>query len=204
MAILLDVLLPGIDGWEVLRRLKADARLRDIPVVIVTVVDERDVGLALGAVDYLVKPIDRDALLASLGRLTLTTKVQSRSVRILVVDDEPATLDMLEQTLGEAGFEVTRAGGGRLGVELARRDRPDLVICDLVMPELDGFGVVGELKADPVTSDIPIIILTAHVLSVADKRRLNGKVLGIVAKGPDAQAGLRAWLARAGASSDPR
>ena len=114
MAILLDVLLPGIDGWEVLRRLKADARLRDIPVVIVTVVDERDVGLALGAVDYLVKPIDRDALLASLGRLTLTTKVQSRSVRILVVDDEPATLDMLEQTLGEAGFEVTRATGGRL------------------------------------------------------------------------------------------
>jgi len=196
-AILLDVLLPGIDGWEVLRRLKADPGLRDIPVVIVTVVDEEDVGLALGAVDYIVKPVDRDALLASLGRLTFTTKVQTRSVRILAVDDEPAALDMLEETLGPAGFDVVRAGGGWAGVELARDERPDLVICDLVMPDLDGFGVVGELKADPATADIPIIILTGHDLSAADKHRLNGKVMGIVSKGPNAQDGLRIWLGRA-------
>ena len=197
MAILLDVLLPGIDGWEVLRRLKADPALRDIPVVIVTVVDEKDVGLALGAVDYIVKPIDRDALLASLGRLMLTTNVKTGTVRILAVDDEPAALDALEEALRPAGFEVIRAGGGRTGVEAARAERPDLVICDLVMPDLDGFGVVGELKSDPATADIPIIILTGHDLSPADKRRLNGKVLGIVSKGPDAQAGLRAWLVRA-------
>jgi CheY-like chemotaxis protein len=199
-AILLDVLLPGIDGWEVLRRLKADPVLRDIPVVIVTVVDEKDVGLALGAVDYLVKPIDRDALLASLGRLTFTTKVPPRTVHILAVDDEPAALDALEGALRPAGFEVIRADGGRTGVEVARAELPDLVICDLVMPDLDGFGVVGKLKSDPVTADIPIIILTGHDLSAADKRRLNGKVLGIVSKGPDAQAGLRAWLVRAGVS----
>lgn len=197
MAILLDVLLPGIDGWEVLRRLKADPVLRVIPVVIVTVVDEKDVGLALGAVDYIVKPIDRDALLASLGRLTLTTKAKTGTVRILAVDDEPAALDALEEALRPAGFEVIRAGGGRTGVEVAQAERPDLVICDLVMPDLDGFGVVGELKSDPATADIPIIILTGHDLSPADKRRLNGKVLGIVSKGPDAQAGLRAWLVRA-------
>lgn len=203
-AILLDVLLPGIDGWEVLRRLKADPALRDIPVVMITVVDEKDVGLALGAVDYLVKPIDRDALLASLGRLTLTAAVQTRTVRILTVDDEPAALEALEATLRPAGFEVIRAGGGKIGVEVARAERPDLVICDLVMPDLDGFGVVGELKSDPVTADIPIIILTGHDLSAADKRRLNGKVLGIVAKGPDAQAGLRAWLVRADATQSRR
>ena len=199
-AILLDVLLPGIDGWEVLRRLKADPALRDIPVVIVTVVDEKDVGLALGAVDYIVKPIDRDALLASLGRLTLTTKVKTRTVRILAVDDESAALDALEGTLRPAGFEVIRADGGRTGVEVARAERPDLVICDLVMPDLDGFGVVGELKSDPLTADIPIIILTGHDLSSADKRRLNGKILGIVSKGPDAQDGLRAWLVGADGS----
>jgi len=198
-AILLDVLLPGIDGWEVLRRLKADPVLRDIPVVIVTVVDEKDVGLALGAVDYIVKPIDRDALLASLDR-TLTSKVKMHTVRILAVDDEPAVLDALEGTLRPAGFEVIRADGGRTGVELARAERPDLVICDLVMPDLDGFGVVGELKSDPVTADIPIIILTGHDLSLADKRRLNGKILGIVSKGPAAQEGLRAWLVRADVS----
>jgi len=200
-AILLDVLLPGIDGWEVLRRLKADPVLRDVPVAIVTVVDEKDVGLALGAVDYLLKPIDRDALLVSLGRLTFTTKMQTRTVRILAVDDEPAALDELEGTLRPAGFEVLRASGGRTGVDRARDERPDLVICDLVMPGLDGFGVVGELKSDPATADIPIIILTGHDLSAADKHRLNGKVLGIVSKGPDAQEGLRAWLVAAGAST---
>ncbi|MCI0582979.1 MAG: response regulator [Chloroflexi bacterium] len=196
-AILLDVLLPGMDGWEVLRRLKADPELRSIPVVIVTVVDEKDVGLALGAVDYLVKPIDRDALLASLERLALTTTVRSRTVRILAVDDEPAALDMLTETLRPAGFDIVRAEGGMAAIAMARAERPDLVICDLVMPDLDGFGVVAALKADPTTAAIPIIILTGHDLTAADKKRLNGKVLRIVSKGDEAQAGLRAWLVRA-------
>jgi signal transduction histidine kinase/DNA-binding response OmpR family regulator len=195
-AILLDVLLPGIDGWEVLRRLKGDPELRDIPVVIVTVVDEKDVGLALGAVDYLVKPINREALLTSLGRLALTPKAKSRSIRVLAVDDEPAALDMLTETLRPSGFDVVRASSGVSAIQIARAERPDLVICDLVMPDLDGFGVVAALKADPATADIPIIILTGHDLTAADKRRLNGKVVRIVAKGSDAQAGLKAWLVR--------
>jgi signal transduction histidine kinase/CheY-like chemotaxis protein len=196
-AILLDVLLPGIDGWEVLRRLKGDPELRDIPVVIVTVVDEKDVGLALGAVDYLVKPINREALLTSLSRLSLTPKAKARTIRVLAVDDEPAALDMLTETLLPAGFDVVRAVTGVSAIQIARAERPDLVICDLVMPDLDGFGVVAALKADPATADIPIIILTGHDLTAADKRRLNGKVVRIVAKGSDAQAGLRAWLVRA-------
>ena len=202
-AILLDVLLPGIDGWEVLRRLKADPELRDIPVVIVTVVDEKDVGLALGAVDYLVKPINRDALLTSLGRLALTPKAKARSVRILAVDDEPAALDMLSETLRPAGFDVVRAVTGVSAIQIARAERPDLVICDLVMPDLDGFGVVAALKADPTTAEIPIIILTGHDLTAADKRRLNGKVVRIVSKGLEAQAGLRAWLVRSAPLTHP-
>ena len=195
-AILLDVLLPGMDGWDVLRRLKADPDLREIPVVIVTVVEEREVGLALGAVDYLVKPIERDALLGALNRLDLRSAVPQAAVRVLAVDDEPAALSAIEAVLAPAGFEVTRALGGREGVEMATRDQPDLVICDLVMPDLDGFGVVGALRADPHTRDIPILILTGHDLTREDKQRLAGKVMAIVEKGTDAQNGLRAWLAR--------
>jgi CheY-like chemotaxis protein len=172
--------------------------------VIITVVDERDVGLALGAVDYLVKPIDRDALLATLARLMLTANLKSLPVRILAIDDEVATLDLLEASLRPAGFEVLRAITGSAGVELARTDQPDLVICDLVMPELDGFAVIGKLKADPTTTDIPIVVLTGHDLTAADKRRLNGKVLGIVTKGIDAEAGLQAWLDRAGVVAGPQ
>ena len=202
-AILLDVLLPGIDGWEVLRRLKADPELRDIPVVIITVVDERDVGLALGAVDYLVKPIDRDALLSTLARLMVSAHLEQLPVRILAIDDEVAALDLLEASLRPAGFEVLRAISGAAGVKLARHDRPDLVICDLVMPELDGFAVIGELKADPTTTDIPIIVLTGHDLTAADKRRLNGKVLGVVTKGSEADEGLQTWLTHAGVVAEP-
>jgi CheY-like chemotaxis protein len=185
-----------MDGWDVLRRLKADPALRDIPVVIVTVVEEREVGLALGAVDYLVKPIEREALLAILARLQLQPAAPRTALRVLAVDDEPAALSAIEAVLGPAGFEVTRALGGRQGVALATRDQPDLVICDLVMPDLDGFGVVGALRADPQTRDIPILILTGHDLTRDDKQRLAGKVMAIVEKGTDAQAGLRAWLAR--------
>ena len=196
-AILLDVLLPGIDGWDVLRGLKADEALRNIPVIIVTVVDEREVGLALGAVDYFLKPVDRDALLARLARYTFTTKVKHGPVRVLAVDDDPAALALVETALAPSGFSVTSTTSGRAAVELARAEPFELVICDLVMPELDGFGVVAALKADGRTRDAVILILTAHELSEADKARLNGHVAGIVDKGTMAAEGLRAWLARA-------
>jgi signal transduction histidine kinase/DNA-binding response OmpR family regulator len=195
-AIVLDVLLPGMDGWEVLRQLKADEALRGVPVIIVTVVDEREVGLALGAVDYLLKPVDREGLLKQLARYTLTTKVRQRPVRVLAVDDDPAALDLVSSALGSEGFEVLRANGGREGLELAAREPVDFVICDLLMPDLDGFGVVGELKSRPETRDTPIVILTAHTLSAEDKARLNGKILGVVDKGAHAQVGLRDWLSR--------
>jgi signal transduction histidine kinase/CheY-like chemotaxis protein len=194
-AIVLDVLLPDIDGWEALRQLKADAQLRDIPVVIVTVVDEREVGLALGAVDYFLKPVDREALLARLSSLTLTTKVKQREVRVLVADDDPGTRDMLGATLRREGFEVLAASGGREALELARKNSIDLLICDLLMPDLDGFAVVAALKSDAQTRNVPIVILTGHEVSDAEKAALNGKILGIVGKGEDARRGLRRWLA---------
>ena len=195
-AIILDILLPGMDGWEVLREFKADPVLRDVPVIIVTVVDERGLGLALGAVDYFLKPVDRQALLDRLARYTFTTKVHERTVRVLAVDDDPAALELADAALRPEGFEVVRAAGGREAVRRATAERFDLVICDLLMPDLDGFEVVAALKADLLSREVPILILTAHPLTDAEKARLNGKILGIVDKGEDAAAGLRRWLAR--------
>lgn len=195
VAILLDVLVPRIDGWDVLRLLKADENLRDVPVVMVTVVDERDVGLALGAVDYLVKPIQREALLASLERLGLGPDA-SRVPTVLAVDDEPAALDLIDGILSGSGIDIIRATDGREAVDIARTTDLDLVICDLIMPGLDGFGVVAELKSDATTAAIPILICTAHDLSVEQKERLHGQILGIVAKGPTAREGLRGWLSK--------
>jgi signal transduction histidine kinase/DNA-binding response OmpR family regulator len=192
-AILLDVLLPGVDGWEVLRRLKADAALNEIPVVIVTVIDEREVGLALGAADYLIKPVSRTSLLAALDR-HLTKATDAQRLQILAVDDDPAALDVIDAALTPAGYDVIRADGGRQALDVAHARPPSLVICDLVMPDLDGFAVVASLKADPATRDVPILVVTAHDLTAADKLRLNGQILGVVAKGEGAAAGLRDWL----------
>jgi signal transduction histidine kinase/CheY-like chemotaxis protein len=195
-AIVLDILLPGADGWEILREFKADAELRDVPVIIVTVVDERGLGLALGAVDYFLKPVDRTALLDRLARYTFTTKVKTRPVRVLAVDDDPVALDLIDGALRPEGFDVVAASGGREAIARATAEPFDLVVCDLLMPDLDGFEVVTALKADPSSRDVPILILTAHDLTEAEKDRLNGHILGIVDKGEEAAAGLRQWLAR--------
>ena len=196
VAIVLDVLLPTLDGWDVLRLLKADDALRDVPVIMVTVVDEREVGLALGAVDYFLKPVARDALLSRLSRYTFTSKVKVGPVRVLAVDDDPAALTLLADVLGAEGFTVRGVPSGRAALELADREPFDLVVCDLLMPEVDGFAVVAGLRAAERTREVPILILTAHMVTDADKARLNGDILGIIAKGADAVSGLRGWLAR--------
>jgi CheY-like chemotaxis protein/anti-sigma regulatory factor (Ser/Thr protein kinase) len=194
-AIVLDVLLPGIDGWEVLRRLKADEHLRDVPVVIVTVVEERDVGLALGAVDYLVKPIHREALLGCLARFVGTGSGRDAPRRVLVVDDEPASLDLIRGALEPEGVDVVTVVGGREALAWAEQGQlVDLVVCDLVMPDVDGFEVIAALKGNSRTASLPIVVCTAHDLSADQKARLNGNILGIVAKGQDARVGLLDWL----------
>ena len=202
LAIVLDVLVPRIDGWEVLRTLKADPTLQDVPVVMVTIVDEREVGLALGAVDYLVKPLQRGALLACLDRLGLLATATERQATILTVDDEPAALRLVGGYLAGTGFEVLQASSGREALDLVKEHDVDLVICDLLMPDIDGFGVVAQLKADPRTAPIPILICTAHDLTTAEKKRLHGQILGIVSKGPTARDGLRGWLAQLRLASD--
>jgi signal transduction histidine kinase/CheY-like chemotaxis protein len=201
VAILLDVMLPGLDGWEVLRRLKADPDLRAIPVLMITVVEQREVGLALGAADYLVKPVERGPLLEALRR-HVPGLMTGPPRRVLAIDDEQSARAFVKATLETLGCEVVLASGGREGIEAARVGRFDLIICDLVMPDLDGFQVVAQLKATRATRDTPILILTGQALDEDDKSRLNGQIVGISEKGEDAAAHLRRWLERV-APADP-
>jgi CheY-like chemotaxis protein/anti-sigma regulatory factor (Ser/Thr protein kinase) len=203
-AIVLDVLLPGIDGWEVLRRLKADPDLRDIPVVVVTVVDERNVAMTLGAADYFLKPVRPDALLARLAQYTFTTKVKQRNVCVLAIDDDPGARALVENALRPEGFQVMTAASGREGVAMARECSPDLVICDLLMPDMDGYEVVEQLHADEATRETMILILTGADLSEADRDRLNGMVAGVVHKNGDPRPALAEWLGRAAAAAAKR
>ncbi len=194
VAITLDILLPEVDGWEVLNRLKADPATRDIPVLVVSVLDDPALGRALGAYDYFVKPVDGKALLSRLRQYTFTTQVKTEPVRVLIVDDEPANLDLLESLLDPAGFAVIRAAGGREGIDIAKAEKPNLVLLDLMMPGVTGFDVVEALRDDEGTRSIPIMVLTAKSLTVDDKKTLNGQVAAIFERNSVAGTELTAWL----------
>jgi CheY-like chemotaxis protein len=193
-AITLDILLPEVDGWEVLTRLKANAITRNIPVVVVSVVENAALGQALGAFDYFVKPVDGNALLSRLSEYTFTSKVKTGPVRVLVVDDERANLDLLEAILKPAGFGILRAGGGQEGIDMAKSELPSLILLDLMMPKVSGFDVVEALQEDDSTRSIPIMVLTAKTLTEDDKRALNGQVSAIFQRNSVAGPELTAWL----------
>jgi CheY-like chemotaxis protein len=180
VAITLDILLPELDGWEVLTRLKQDPATSSIPVVVVSVVDNPDLGMALGALDYFVKPIDGTAFLKSLSRFNFRRALGRDEFRVLVVDDEPANRELVTRILEPAGFTVIAAAGGRQAIDLATSCGPDLVLLDLIMPGVTGFEVVEALRANPVTNHTPIMVLTAKDLTEADKQQLNGQVSNIL------------------------
>ncbi|TME51808.1 MAG: response regulator [Chloroflexi bacterium] len=194
VAVTLDILLPEIDGWEVLTRLKQDESTRNIPVVVVSVVDNPALGRALGAIDYFVKPIDGRGLLSRLEQFTFTTKVKREEVRVLVVDDEQSNLDLIEGLLKPAGFSVLRANGGQEGIDMAKSRLPNLILLDLMMPGVSGFEVVEQLRAEDRTRTIPIMVLTAKTLTADDKRSLNGNVAAIFQRNSVAGAELIEWL----------
>ena len=200
VAIILDILLPDLDGWEVMQRLKRSEATRDIPVIVVSVVDDAPLGIALGAVDYFVKPVAREALLGSLGRLTFTTKVQTRTVTALVIDADPGAGAGYRELLEPDGFRVLVAASGGDGMERARIEQPDLILLDLILPDTDGPDLVARLKADPLTSDIPIWVTTRGHLDDAERARINGKVQGIVVRDDTGFEALKGWLDRVGAA----
>jgi signal transduction histidine kinase/CheY-like chemotaxis protein len=180
--ILLDIQLPDRDGWQILSELKHDDRLRHTPVVIISALDATDVGVALGAVDYFVKPVDRQTLLSWLARHGLVPSMGTEQMTVLAIDDDPVNLHLIDTTLSAEGIQVLRASGGATGLTMARTHRVDLVICDLVMPGVDGFDVIAALHDNPRTRGIPVVVLTAHTLTETDKTRLSGKVIAITNK----------------------
>jgi signal transduction histidine kinase/DNA-binding response OmpR family regulator len=195
-AITLDIILPVMDGWEVMTRLKSDERTSAIPIVVVSVVDNPELGLALGAIDYLVKPVDPTELVERLHRFNFKPVSGKDTVRVLVVDDELANRTLLTKALEPAGFTVVSAAGGREAIELAKSIRPDVVLLDLMMPEVSGFDVVEALRANESTRDTPIMVVTALNLSEADKRLLNGRVSKILSPGSVATADIVGLLKR--------
>src|SRR6266571_2301272 len=135
-AITLDIMMPNKDGWEVLHELKADPATKDIPIIVVSIVDNRELGYRLGASDYLLKPFDRDAVVAALARIA------PHHGRLLVVDDDPQVVDMVRQLLEGEPYQVEAAGDGQEALEAISRRRPDVILLDLLMPRMDGFTVI--------------------------------------------------------------
>ncbi|HMA33638.1 MAG TPA: response regulator [Chloroflexia bacterium] len=182
--IILDVLLPGQDGWAVLATLKADPELAAIPVIVATIVDHPDRGFALGAADYLVKPISRERLLAAVGRYQpLRDAHATRPGDVLVVEDDAPTREVLRRTLEGAGWQVREAADGQAALDQVAAAPPALILLDLLLPIVDGFGVVAALQASPPGRQIPVIVITARDLSPADRDRLNSGVQAILQKG---------------------
>jgi signal transduction histidine kinase/DNA-binding response OmpR family regulator len=192
-AICLDVLMPGMDGWTVLRLLKGDPVTASIPVAMVSVLEDHDIGYALGAADYLTKPLDREKLVLALRRF----RQGPSSRRVLVVEDDPATREVVRRSLERDGWIVSEAENGRMGLDSLARSVPDLVLLDLMMPEMDGFQFVSELRRTEAGRRIPVVVVTAKELTAEDRGRLDGQVRRIFHKGSFSREELAAEVRRA-------
>jgi signal transduction histidine kinase/DNA-binding response OmpR family regulator len=185
-AITLDVLMPGMDGWTVLTRLKGDADLADIPVIMLTIVDDKHMGYTLGAADYLTKPIDWNRLAGVLRKY----RCERPPCRVLVVEDEADMREMLRRLLEKAGWVVSEATDGQAALARVVEDCPNLILLDLMMPEMDGFTFVEALRQQDAWRSIPIVVVTAKDLTPDDRQRLNGYVEQILQKGAYSQEAL--------------
>jgi signal transduction histidine kinase/CheY-like chemotaxis protein len=176
-AITLDILMPKKDGWEVLNHLKADPATRDIPVIVLSIIDNKELGFSLGAFDYLVKPLEKEAILSALQRIP-----DIPGKRVLVVEDEPNTMDLLAQILQDEGYQVKAAYNGKEALHVLEATPQDIIVLDLLMPEMDGFEVIQKIKANQSWKHIPIIVVTAKDLSDADWEFLRRSVDRIIQK----------------------
>ncbi|OQW94408.1 MAG: hypothetical protein BWK79_06015 [Beggiatoa sp. IS2] len=170
--ITLDIMMPDIDGWTVLSRLKADPSLASVPVIVLSMIDDKSIGYSLGATDYLVKPVDREQLAAVLRKY----HVGEAANQILVVEDDPDTQSVISRFLNKAGCQVTTADNGRVALEVLATLKPDLILLDLMMPEMDGFEFIQCLRREPQWLDIPVVVLTAKDLSEKERTCLRGRV----------------------------
>jgi signal transduction histidine kinase/CheY-like chemotaxis protein len=185
-AITLDVMMPGMDGWSVLLVLKADPDLRDIPVIMLTMVDDPERGFALGAAEFATKPVDRARLSQILKKYTCPCP----PCPVLLVEDDQKTREVTRTILEKEGWKVREAENGRVALESMERERPRLIVLDLMMPEMDGFEFVARVRKKLEWRSIPIVVLTAYDLTTKERRRLNGYVETILRKGGDSREAL--------------
>jgi signal transduction histidine kinase/CheY-like chemotaxis protein len=175
-AITLDVMMPGMDGWSVLTALKSDPQLADIPVILLTIMDNRNMGFALGAAEYLTKPVERERLLAVLRKYR-------KQPAVLIVEDEQDMRDLLRRTLEKEGCVIREASTGLAALDRVREHRPGVILLDLMMPEMDGFQFLEQLRSLEECRTIPVIVLTAKDITDEEHRWLNGRVEQVFRKG---------------------
>ncbi len=178
-AVTLDVMMPDMDGWTVLRAFKADPHLMRIPVLLLTMVDDKSKGYSLGANDYLTKPVDRNRLLHTLERY----RSEAGHCSVLVVEDESDIARMMVRMLEKSGCSAKAVGNGREALEAISAEEPDLVLLDLMMPVMDGFEFLMQLRSQPRWRELPVIVVTAKELTEEDRLQLSGKVEEVLEKG---------------------
>ena len=178
VAITLDVVMPDLDGWSVLAALRQDTELAEIPVIMVTILDEQRRATSLGAAGYLTKPIDQHTLQRMMGRF----RRSARPTRILLVEDDALQRELMCEWLVGEQWTVHEAGNGREALALLRANKPDVILLDLMMPEMDGFQIVAALQEEPLWRDVPVIVITARDLSAKDRERLNSGVHSVLLK----------------------
>jgi CheY-like chemotaxis protein/two-component sensor histidine kinase len=179
--ITLDIMMPVMDGWTFMEQASEDAALSRIPVIVLSLASDLKHGFSLGASAVLGKPVRRDELFQALAAVNLAPR-PNEPARVLVVDDDPTAVELVSDYLASFGHQVHKAYSGVHGIEIAGNEHPDLIILDLMMPEVNGFTVVDRLHGDPHTADIPIIILTAKIVSAEERQRLNGHIVAIAEK----------------------
>ncbi|MBI2534476.1 MAG: response regulator [Deltaproteobacteria bacterium] len=177
-AITLDVIMPDLDGWTVLAAIKGDPELADIPVILMTIVDEKNRGYSLGATDYIVKPVDRQRLSGVLRNICGAVGRQ-----VLLVDDDDMMRRGMRLTLEKDGWQVSEAENGRIALARLTETRPDVIVLDLMMPEMDGFEFLVEMRSRAEWRDIPVLVVTAKDLTAEERSRLNGDVERVLQKG---------------------
>ena len=205
-AITLDIMMPDLDGWTVLAALKGDPATADIPVIVVTIMDEKQRGYALGAAEYMVKPVDRERLIRAVRSLC------GVAGHLLLIEDDDDTRAVMRQALEGDGWKVTEAENGRIALDRLTQAVPEAIVLDLVMPELDGFQFLAEFRGHAEWRGIPVLVVTAADLSSADRQRLNGAVERVIQKGGDGRddllrevgEALAACVGRRAARGSPR
>jgi CheY-like chemotaxis protein len=178
VAITTDVMMPGMDGWSVINALKADPATAHIPIILVTMTDSREMGVALGVFDYLAKPVDWTQLRGTLDRLEFGAQART----VLIVEDDEAARDQLQRTMVKQGWQVLLAGDGLAALEAVRETEPSLVLLDLMMPRMDGFEFLDHFRRDPRYVHTPVIVVTAKDLTEEDRGRLSGRVHSLITK----------------------